>query len=419
MGQTFVEKILAKKSAKPDIIAGEIVTVEPDIIMSHDNSAAIYGNFKKIGVEKVWNTDKIVIILDHVVPAASEKHAQNHKTIRDFVKTLGIKNFYELDQGICHQVLPEKGHAVPGRLILGSDSHTTTYGAFGCLAAGIGRTETAAIWATGKLWLRCPETYKIVLEGKFPWGVFAKDIILNIIGNMGADGANYLAVEYTGPAVKEFGIDDRMVLSNMVIEMGAKCGVFVVDDVTRAWLKERGIEDYDEIYPDDNANYAETLSFDLSTIEPQLACPHTVDNVAPVTSKEGLDIHQCLLGTCTNGRVSDLALAAEILKGKKIKDGTRLIVLPASKEIYLQAMREGILEILAEAGAVICNPGCGPCLGAHQGVLAPGEVCISTANRNFKGRMGCREGEIYLASPATVAASAIEGKITDPRKYLD
>lgn len=418
MGFTFAEKIPAQKSGRSGIRAGEIVIAEPDIIMSHDNSSAIAKTFAEIGVSKVWNPEKIVIILDHVVPAASEKHAQNHKTVREFVTAQGIKNFYDINHGICHQVLPEKGHAVPGRLILGSDSHTTTYGAFGCFAAGIGRTETAAIWATGKLWLLCPQTYKIVINGKFPVGVFAKDVILHIIGKLGADGADYRCVEFTGMTVADMSIDDRMLLCNMAAEMGAKAGVCMVDDTTRAWLMGHGVTEYEAVYSDADAVYENVLEFDTSSLEPQVACPHTVDNVKPVSEVEGVHIQQCLLGTCTNGRVSDLRLAAEILKGKKIAQGVRLIVLPASKKIYQEAMREGILEILSEAGAVICNPGCGPCLGAHQGVLAPGEVCLSSANRNFKGRMGCPNSEIYLASPATVAVSAIEGAIADPRKYM-
>jgi 3-isopropylmalate/(R)-2-methylmalate dehydratase large subunit len=418
VGFTFAEKIPAQKSGRSGIRAGEIVIAEPDIIMSHDNSSAIAKTFAEIGVSKVWNPEKIVIILDHVVPAASEKHAQNHKTVREFVTAQGIKNFYDINHGICHQVLPEKGHAVPGRLILGSDSHTTTYGAFGCFAAGIGRTETAAIWATGKLWLLCPQTYKIVINGKFPVGVFAKDVILHIIGKLGADGADYRCVEFTGMTVADMSIDDRMLLCNMAAEMGAKAGVCMVDDTTRAWLMGHGVTEYEAVYSDADAVYENVLEFDTSSLEPQVACPHTVDNVKPVSEVEGVHIQQCLLGTCTNGRVSDLRLAAEILKGKKIAQGVRLIVLPASKKIYQEAMREGILEILSEAGAVICNPGCGPCLGAHQGVLAPGEVCLSSANRNFKGRMGCPNSEIYLASPATVAVSAIEGAIADPRKYM-
>jgi len=418
MGFSFAEKILAKKSGQKSVRAGEIVIAEPDLILSHDNAADISSAFAKIGVEKVWNPDKIVIILDHVVPAASDKHAQNHKKVREFVKAQGIRLFYDIQAGVCHQVLPEKGHAVPGRLILGSDSHTTSYGAFGCFAIGIGRTEAAAVWATGSLWLRCPDSFRIKLMGSLPTGVYAKDVILHIIGHLGADGADYRSVEFCGPVIAGMTIDDRMVLCNMAAEMGAKNGVCEVDETTRTWLRGKGVTQYEEIHSDPDASYEKKLEYNVSGFVPCVACPHSVDHVVPVTEKQGQMVHQCLLGTCTNGRVSDLRIAADILKGRKIHSGIRLIVLPASQEIYLEAMKEGILEILSEAGAVICNPGCGPCLGAHMGVLAPGEVCLSTANRNFKGRMGCPSAEVYLASPATVAASALEGAITDPRKYL-
>ncbi len=418
MGYTFAEKILGRKTGCEAVRAGYIVTVEPDVIMSHDNSAAISKTFAQIGVSRVWNPDRIVIILDHVIPAADEKHAQNHKTIREFVAAQGIKNFYDIHHGICHQVLPEKGHAVPGRLILGSDSHTTSYGAFGCFAAGIGRSETAAVWATGEIWLRCPDTFRLEIQGRLPAGVYAKDVILHIIGTLGADGADYRCVEFAGSTIEAMSMDDRLVLCNMSIEMGAKAGVCMVDDTTREWMSRRGITKYDEIFPDKDAVYEKVIPFDAAALEPQISCPHTVDNVSPVTKVAGRPVQQCLLGTCTNGRVSDLEIAAGILKDRKVHANTRLIVLPASREIYVEAMRRGILETLSDAGAVICNPGCGPCLGAHQGILAPGEACISTANRNFKGRMGCRDSEVYLASPATVAASALTGVITDPRHML-
>ena len=418
MGRTFAQKILSVKSGNPNVSPGDAVTVEPDLVMSHDNAAAISKKFESIGKEKVWNPDKIAIILDHVTPAASDKHAWNHKTIREFVKKQNISKFHDINRGICHQVLPESGYAVPGSLILGSDSHTTTYGAFGCFSAGIGRTEVAAIWAIGKIWLRCPETVKIIIQGTPPAGVFAKDIILHIIGEVTADGVNYRSVEFSGPAVDHMQIADRMVLCNMSIEMGAKNGVCFPDEKTAKWLIEHGVENYRAVYPDADADYEKSLEFDVSALFPMVSKPHTVDNTSPIKDVEGVQVNQCLLGTCTNGRLSDLEIAAEILKGRRVNKNTRLIVLPASADIYRKAMKNGVLENLSEAGAVICNPGCGPCLGAHQGVLAPGEVCISTANRNFKGRMGCRDAEIYLASPATVAASAVHGKITDPRKYF-
>ncbi len=419
MGKTFSEKLLSKKTGR-DVQRGEIVFVSPDFVLSHDNTAAISINFKKMGVERVKIPEKVVVVLDHVVPAASEKYALNHLMIRQFVNEMGIKHFYDVNSrgGICHQVLSEKGYALPGLLILGADSHTTTYGAFGAFSAGIGRTEVASLWATGEIWLKVPETIKIEITGALPDGVFAKDVILYIIGEIGSDGANYKSVEFTGNVVKEFSQSSRMVLTNMAAEMGAKNAYIAPDEKTFQWIKGKEKREYEPLYPDDDAQYEKTLSFDISNIEPQIAAPHTVDNVSPVREYEGERIHQALIGTCTNGRLEDLEVAAKILKGKKVHKDVRLLVLPASWEVYHEALRRGILEILIESGALILNPGCGPCLGAHEGILAPGEVAISTSNRNFKGRMGSREAFIYLASPATVAASAIEGKITDPRKYL-
>ena len=417
MGQTFSEKILGKKAGKR-VRAGEVITVSPDYYLSHDNAAAIIGEFRKLGIGAVKAPEKIIIILDHIVPAAAEKYAQNHKTIREFVAQQNIPNFFDIQHGVCHQVLSEASFALPGKVIMGSDSHTTTYGAFGAFAAGIGRTEAASIWATDEIWLRVPETLKIELSGKLGRGVSAKDIILKVIGDHGADRANYMAVEFTGSAARDMSIASRMVLANMAAEMGAKNGYFEPDETTLEWLKKRARADYEIVTSDKDAAYEAVLSYDVSAVEPQVACPHTVDNVKPVTAVEGKKFHQALIGTCTNGRLEDLAIAANILKGRKIHPQVRVLVLPASREIYLEALKKGVIEVLSEAGCVILNPGCGPCLGAHEGILAPGEVVLSTSNRNFKGRMGSRDSEIYLASPATVAASALEGKITDPRKYL-
>jgi homoaconitate hydratase family protein len=417
VGQTFSEKILGQKAGKK-VKAGEVITVSPDYYLSHDNASAIIGEFKKLGVRAVKAPDKIVIILDHIVPAAAEKYAQNHKTIREFVAEQRIPNFFDIQHGVCHQVLSEASFALPGKVIMGSDSHTTTYGAFGAFSAGIGRTEVASIWATDEIWLRVPDTLKIELSGKLGIGVSAKDVILKVIGDHGADRANYRAVEFTGSTARDFSLASRMVLANMSAEMGAKNGYFEPDDKTLDWLKKRARSDYEIVVSDKDAVYEASLSYDVSGIEPQVACPHTVDNVKPVTAVEGKKFQQALIGTCTNGRLEDLEVASNILKGKKIHPHVRALVLPASREVYLVALKKGILEILAEAGCVILNPGCGPCLGAHEGILAPGEVVLSTSNRNFKGRMGSRDSEIYLASPATTAASALEGRITDPRKYL-
>ena len=417
MGKTFSEKVLGRKAGK-EVQAGEVVTVSPDYILSHDNASAIIQEFKKLGIKNVRAPEKIVIVLDHIVPASEEKYAQNHKIIREFVVEQNIPNFYDINQGICHQVFTENGFALPGKLIVGSDSHTPSYGAFGAFAAGIGRTEAASVWATDEIWLRVPETIRIEIEGKLPRGVYAKDVILKIIGDGGADMADYKAVEFAGKAGKKFSLGSRFVLANMSAEMGAKNGYFEPDEVTLEWLKGRAKGEYEVIKSDPDAQYKSILKYDISDLVPQLACPHTVDNVKPVTEVEGKKFNQGVIGTCTNGRVEDLAVAARILKGRKVHPGVRVLVLPASWEVYREALKKGLLAVIAESGCVILNPGCGPCLGAHEGIMAPGEVALSTSNRNFKGRMGSRDSEIYLASPATVAASSLEGKITDPRKYL-
>ena len=418
MGLTFAQKVLAAKAGLDKVDVGQIVEIEPDVCLSHDNTAAIAKKFASIGVERVKDPDKFVIVLDHTVPASESKYAQNHKEIREFVDFNGIDKFYDVGVGICHQVLPEMGFALPGRLILGSDSHTTTYGAFGAFAAGVGRSEMAVLYATSKIWLKAPASFKMVIDGELKDPVTAKDLILSIIGKIGADGALYKSVEYTGKAVKKMSIASRMVLSNMAIEMGAKNGVCFPDDKTKDFLKKRADGEYEAVFADEDAVYERVLEFDASSLEPQVAKPHTVDNVSPVTDVAGTPIHQGLLGTCTNGRIEDLRLAAKILKGRKIAKGVRLLVLPASQEILLKAIDEGIIDTFVRAGALLLNPGCGPCLGAHQGVLAPGEACISTANRNFKGRMGSPEAETYLGSPATVAASVVTGVITDPREFF-
>ena len=416
MGKTLSEKILGGKAGR-EVSAGQVVNVSPDYYLSHDNSAAIIGEFKKLGLARVRAPEKIVIILDHIVPAADEKYAQNHKTIREFVAAQGIPHFFDIQHGVCHQVLSEAGFALPGKLIVGSDSHTTTYGAFGAFAAGIGRTETASIWATDEIWLRVPETLRVEFSGKPPAGVYAKDVILKVIGDHGADRANYEAVEFSGPAARDFSLASRMVMANMAAEMGAKNGYFEPDGKTLEWVKARAQADSDVVKSDPGAKYEAVLKYDLSTLEPQVACPHTVDNVKPVREIEGKPFHQALIGTCTNGRLEDLEVAAGILRGKKIHPRVRTLILPASREVYVEAVRRGFIETLSEAGCVILNPGCGPCLGAHEGLLAAGETVVSTSNRNFRGRMGSRDSEIYLASPATAAASALEGKITDPRKF--
>jgi 3-isopropylmalate/(R)-2-methylmalate dehydratase large subunit len=416
MGYTFVEKVLARKAGLDSVVPGQIVTVRPDKLLTHDNTSAIAGQFRKIGVSKMADPDMSVIVLDHVVPAASETYAASHQATRQFVAEQGISAFYDIGEGICHQVLPEKGHAWPGAVIVGSDSHTPTYGAFGAFAAGIGRTEAAAVMATGQIWLRVPESLRIVVNGTLPDRVSAQDVILHIIGDLRADGANYCSVEFTGETIQGMSIASRMVLTNMAAEMGAKNAVVEPDEVTRAWLQGRVEHEYEEVHADPDATYERVIEYDVSALAPQVAKPHTVDNVVPATEVAGTPINQALVGTCTNGRLEDLAAAAEILRGKHIAPGVRMLVLPASREILLAAIEQGIISDLVAAGATLLNPGCGPCLGAHEGCMAPGEVTISTANRNFKGRMGSKEAFTYLASPATVAASALSGVITDPRQ---
>jgi homoaconitate hydratase family protein len=418
VGKTFAEKVLAGKAGQAEVVAGQIVIVEPDHLLTHDNTAAIVG---KIGDELeefgVARPEMPVIVLDHVIPAASEKTATNHQTTRGFVATHGIKNFFDVGAGVCHQVMVEKGLALPGDVLVGSDSHTCSYGAVGAFATGVDRTEAAALLLRGQTWLKVPQTIKITLKGQLRAPVAAKDLILTIIGDVGAGGASYSAVEFHGD-LAGLSIDDRFTIANMGVEMGAKIAAFPVDAVTRAYFSSIGVgeERLTPVWADADAEYARELTYDLGTIEPVVAFPHKVDNVKPAAAEAGLEIHQCLLGTCTNGRLSDLETAAAILDGRTVAPGVRLLVLPASKEIFERALDSGVIARLSRAGGVVLPPGCGPCLGAHQGALAPGERCVSTANRNFKGRMGCKEAEIYLASPATVAASAATGRLTDPRK---
>ncbi len=416
MGRTFAEKVLGKAAGTP-VRAGDVVTVEPHFCMSHDNAAAISKTFRKIGVPKVWKPDHIVFILDHAIPAPTDEHAQNHKDIREFVAEQGIPHFYDVSSrgGVCHQKMCEEGFALPGLIMIGSDSHTCTYGAYGAFSTGIGRSEMAAAWATGKIWFRVPETIRITVTGEFRKGVSAKDLILKIIGDIGADGADYMSVEFDGPAIRAMSLAERMTLCNMGIEMGAKNAVCPPDEKVLADIRDKAkTSEWEALWADEDAVYAKELSYDLSELVPGVAKPHTVDNYAPIDAVKGTKIHQAFLGSCTNARIEDLRLAAAILKGRQV--AVRTVVIPASWIVFRQAMREGLIDVFLDAGCVITNPGCGPCMGNHEGILAPGEACISTANRNFKGRMGNKESFIYLASPMTVAASALVGEIADPRE---
>jgi 3-isopropylmalate/(R)-2-methylmalate dehydratase large subunit len=417
MGQTFAEKILAKKIGAKETVPGQIVEVRPDVVLSHDNTADIYSTFKKMGGQKVFNPRMHAIILDHATPAANTDHAENHRITRQFVKEQGIPYFYDVGRGICHQVLVEEGLALPGEVVLGSDSHTPHAGVTGAFGTGVGRSETASVWALGYLWLRVPESLKIVVRGELPEGVTSKDLALRVIGDIGADGALYMSVEWHGKAIEALDISQRSVLTNISAEMGAKNSYIPADAKTFAYLKNRAKRPYEPIYPDSDARYARVIEYDASTIEPMVACPHTVDNVKPLSEVLGTPIDQAFIGTCTNGRLDDLAAAAAILKGRHVAPGTRMIVIPASSEIYLDALKAGYIETFVAAGAMVESPNCGPCLGNHMGIPAVGDVVISTANRNFRGRMGTRDSEIYLASPQVVAASAVAGGITHP-KYL-
>ena len=417
MGKTFAEKVLAMKAGLREVSPGQIVTVRPDHLLTHDNTSAIVGKVSDdLKSHGLVDRELPVIAIDHVVPAVDEKTATGHKNIREFVKQYGVSNFFDVGEGVCHQLVAEKGLALPGSLVLGSDSHTCTYGALNSFATGIDRTEAAVLLLTGETWLKVPETIKVSLKGSFNRGVMGKDLVLRIIGEIGADGANYQAVEFHGD-VSALSIDDRLTVANMGIEMGAKLAVFPVDGATKRYLDEHAPGSaWKAVWADDDASYCRKLGYDLGTVEPMVAKPHTVDNSSTVREVAGLEIQQALLGTCTNGRLSDLQAAASILKGKRVASGVRLLVIPASRSIFQAAIGDGTLASLVDAGALVAPPGCGPCLGAHQGLLAPGERCISSSNRNFKGRMGSKEAEVFLASPMTVAASALTGAITDPRE---
>jgi 3-isopropylmalate/(R)-2-methylmalate dehydratase large subunit len=417
---TMSEKILARVSGKSpgSLAVGDVVQAKVDLVMSHDNAALIANTFRQIPVNGVYDRSKMVVLLDHRSPAPDIETATKQQMVRAFVKEQGIGAFYDMKEGICHQVLPEKGHVLPGMHIVGTDSHSCTYGALGAFGYGVGATEMAAVWAAGELWLRVPETMRIEVEGRLPPGVFAKDLTLEIIRDVTADGANYMAVEYYGSAIEALTVPERQTLCNMGIEMGAKVAMVPPDETTFRYLAARGQTAYPLLArSDEGARYADVRRFDVTDLEPRVACPHAVDNVHPVTSVVGRTIHQAFLGSCTNGRVEDLREAARILKGRQVHPDVRLIVTPASKTQMIEAMNDGTLQALMEAGAVVGTPGCGPCMGASGGILAPGERCISSSNRNFKGRMGSSQSEVYLGSPATVAASALEGVIADPRKY--
>jgi len=427
MGMTVVEKILAKASDQASVKVGDVLEPRVSLAMSHENAAIVINQFlevyKDTGIEaKVWEPSKITLIFDHRVPAEGSKTATNQEKIRRFAKEQGIAKFHDIrgdEGGICHQILPENGYVRPGQVVVGTDSHTTSHGALGAFSFGIGGTEMSAVWVLGRaLNVEVPGTIKVIVDGKFPAHVYPKDLILYLIGQISAEGANFKVIEFHGSTVKSMSTSGRLVLCNMSVEAGATSGIVPADEETVRYLKEEaGVKDNIELLtPDADAQYDREIKIDVSKLVPQVACPHTVDNVKPVDEVEGIKLNQIVVGSCTNGRLDDLEIVAGILKGKKVARNIRMIIFPASGRIYRQALKKGFLEIFMEAGAVVMNPGCGSCLGVHQGALADGDVALATTNRNFKGRMGNPKAEVYLCSPETAAVSAITGVITDPRK---
>ncbi|MCE7698766.1 MAG: homoaconitase large subunit [Methanobacterium paludis] len=412
----ITEKILAKASMKDEVSPGEIIQANVDLALSHDGtSPPTINTFRKIA-DHVWDNEKIVIVFDHNIPANTIGSAEFQKVTREFAREQGIKNLFTHGEGICHQVLPENGFIKPGTVVVGADSHTCTYGAFGAFATGMGATDMAVVFATGKTWFMVPEAYKVIVDGKLGRYVTAKDVILNVISKIGSFGATYKSLEFHGETIDSMNVAGRMTMCNMAIESGAKNGIMEPNKATMEYLKERNVKSFDIMVSDSDSQYEKEYLFDVNDMEPQIACPHNVDNVKPISKVEGTTIDQAFIGSCTNGRLEDLQIAAEVLDGSRVHEDVRLIVIPASAEIYRKAMHEGIIDIFIGAGAIVCNPGCGPCLGAHMGAITGGEVCISTTNRNFVGRMGDPGSEVYLANPAVVASSAISGEISDPRR---
>ncbi len=417
MARTVVEKILLDHSKEKKATSGDFIESEIDTLMVHEQlGGRIHQEFEKLGIDQVWNPDKIFFILDHWTPAPTISAAQMHQDARAFAKKYHFTHNYgsQLNLGICHQVLPEMGFARPGELIVGSDSHTTTYGAFNCLSTGIGATDVSVVLATGKLWFKVPESYKISLKGMLNEWIMSKDLILQIIGDLSTKGAIYKSLEFHG--AESLSMDSKMTVSNMVVEAGAKFGVFLPDESLERWIQSHTDRPYKCVNPDKDAYYEKLIEYDLSKITPIVAKPSSPGNIEPIETLGEIEIDQAFIGSCTNGRMEDLRIAARIVKGRKIHPRTRFIITPASSEIYNQALKEGLIEIFVKSGAVVTHSTCGACIGGHLGVLAPDETCISSTNRNFTGRMGSPKSKVYLASPATVAASALTGKITDPRR---
>jgi 3-isopropylmalate/(R)-2-methylmalate dehydratase large subunit len=427
MGMTVVEKILARAAGREEVSAGEVLEPAVDLAMSHENAALVINQFLAVfagtGIEpKIWDPSKIAIIFDHRVPAESPKTASNQKKVREFVAEQGITRFHDIrgdEGGICHQILPENGYVRPGTVVVGTDSHTTSHGALNAFSFGIGATEMASVWSLGVvLNVEVPGTIRVNVSGRFPEGVGPKDLILHLVGKLTAKGANFRVIEFHGETIRSMSTSGRLTLCNMTVEAGATSGVVPGDEETISYLRDvAGVRDEIElVHPDSDAVYEQEIEIDVSNLEPQIACPHTVDNVKPVGAVSGTKINQIVIGSCTNGRLDDIAAAANTLRGKTVARGTRMLVFPASGRVFQEALEKGYVSDLMKAGAVVMNSGCGPCLGVHEGALGDGEVALSTTNRNFKGRMGNPKGEVYLCSPEVAAASALTGEITDPRK---
>lgn len=418
MGFTIAEKILAAKSGRASVAPGEIVEAYPDLVMSHTATWRSVSVMERVGATKLYDPDRLAIVLDHIAPAKTEKNATDHKVCRNFAAKYGIRKFYDVDAGIAHLVLMEAGHVLPGDLIVGTDSHCTIYGSLGALGTGIGYTEVTSVWITGKLWMKVPDSFKVSFIGHFPAAVYSKDLMLHLVGNLGADGCNYKSVEFYSSG-SELSISERMTMANLAMEMGVKCAFVPPDAKTEEYLRGRAqdFSRYRPVHADADAVYEKEISVDLGRLEPMVACPHEVQNTKPVREVAGTRIDQAFLGSCANAKYEDLAVAAKILKGRRIHPSVRFIITPGSKQILLEAAQTGVFQTLLESGGLFTNPGCGACAG-DGGIMADGEVCLSTGNRNFLGRMGSSKAEIYLSSPATLAASAIKGCISDPREFF-
>ncbi len=420
MGMTITEKILAEHAGKSYVEAGEIVYCKVDLALANDITAPLaIESFYQMGAKRVFDPDKVVLVPDHFTPNKDIQSAQQCKLMRQFAKEQGIKLYFEVGRmGIEHALLPELGLVKPGDLIIGADSHTCTYGALGAFSTGVGSTDLAACWATGEIWLRVPESMKFIFYGKPQRWVGGKDLILFVISQIGTEGARYKAMEFEGETLRYLSMDHRLTITNMVVEAGAKNGIMIPDDLTVKYFREKGIENIRILKSDPDARYSDVFEFDVSKIEPLVACPPSPANVKPAKELSHIEIDQVVIGSCTNGRIDDLRIAAQILKGKKVAPWVRLIVIPATQGVYLQALKEGLIEIFIEAGGAVSTPTCGPCLGGHMGVLAEGERALATTNRNFVGRMGHPKSEVYLSNPAVAAASAILGRIADPEEVF-